>query len=82
MTGPATTVARIHRGLAVLDATDSPDARWLAEIVRQCLAGAPWERACASRWWLEEQDAALARLVAALGPFRPAGKPGPPWRAS
>jgi hypothetical protein len=64
MSGPATTVARIHRGLAVLDATDSPDARWLAEIVRQCLAGAPWERAWASAggwrsrtppwraWWL------------------------------
>ena len=32
--------------------------------------------------WLEEQDAALARLVATLGPFRPAGKPGLPWRAS
>ena len=32
--------------------------------------------------WLEEQDAALARLVATLGPFRAAGKPGLPWRAS
>jgi hypothetical protein len=79
MSAPATNVARVHRGLATLDASDDADAAWLAECLRLWLAGAPFDEAVglAGGWRghlrRREQEAALGRLLGALGPF-PSGR--------
>jgi hypothetical protein len=80
MTSPDDTIiARVHRVLGLLDGLEDADGQWLAERARRWLAGASWEPALdlSSDWRSilkhQQVDAALARLVAALGPF-PSGR--------